>query len=59
MKARRLIRRIEMKNPAKNVWRMLEKPFINASIFGIYWERDVLRQRIAERLAKELMRNDR
>ncbi len=51
----RLIRRIEIeKARQKTSGESLEKPFLNAAIFGIHWERDVLRQRIARRLAKRI-----
>jgi len=51
----RLIRKIEIeKAREKTSGESFDKPFINAAIFGIHWERDVLRQRIARRLAKRI-----
>ena len=51
----RLIRKIEIeKARQKTSGESLEKPFLNAAIFGIHWERDVLRQRIAQRLTKRI-----
>ncbi len=51
----RLIRKIEIEKARQSPsGAMPEKPFVNAGIFGIHWERDVLRQRIAERLAKRI-----
>jgi len=51
----RLIRKIEIeKARQKASGESLEKPFLNAAIFGIHWERDVLRRRIARRLTKRI-----
>ncbi|OQB55293.1 MAG: tRNA dimethylallyltransferase [Deltaproteobacteria bacterium ADurb.Bin151] len=51
----RIIRKIEIeKAREKTSGESLEKPFINAAIFGIHWERDVLRRRIAQRLAQRI-----
>ena len=51
----RLIRKIEIERARQSPsGSMPEKPFVNAGIFGIHWERDFLRQRIAERLAKRI-----
>ena len=51
----RLIRKIEIERARQSPSGSIpEKPFVNAGIFGIHWERDVLRQRIARRLAKRI-----
>jgi len=51
----RLIRKIEIEKARHNHNDdQQQKPFINAAIFGIYWERDVLRQRIAARLKQRM-----
>ena len=51
----RLIRKIEIEKARQSLsGAMPEKPFVNAGIFGIHWERGVLRQRIAQRLAKRI-----
>jgi tRNA dimethylallyltransferase len=51
----RLIRKIEIERARQSPsGARPEKPFVNAGIFGIHWERDVLRRRIAQRLAKRI-----
>ncbi|PKN89208.1 MAG: tRNA (adenosine(37)-N6)-dimethylallyltransferase MiaA [Deltaproteobacteria bacterium HGW-Deltaproteobacteria-1] len=51
----RLIRKIEIEKARQTSSGELQaKPFVNAGIFGIHWERDVLRRRIAQRLAKRI-----
>lgn len=51
----RLIRKIEIEKARQTPSAEVSaKPFVNAGIFGIYWERDVLRRRIAQRLAKRI-----
>ena len=51
----RLIRKIEIERARQSPsGSMPAKPSVNAGIFGIHWERDVLRQRIAQRLEKRI-----
>jgi tRNA dimethylallyltransferase len=51
----RLIRKIEIEKARKKAsGKLLEKPLVNAAIFGICWPRDVLKRRIAERLARRI-----
>jgi len=51
----RLIRKIEIEKARQNdTGEQRRKTLVNAGIFGISWDRDVLRQRIAARLAKRM-----
>ena len=51
----RLIRKIEIEKARQNPsGEHQQRPLIDAAIFGIHWERDVLRQRIAERLMQRM-----
>ncbi|MHB8139148.1 MAG: tRNA (adenosine(37)-N6)-dimethylallyltransferase MiaA [Smithellaceae bacterium] len=51
----RLIRKIEIEKARQNdTGKQRQKTLVNAGIFGISWERDVLRRRIAARLAKRM-----
>jgi tRNA dimethylallyltransferase len=51
----RLIRRIEIERARQNARSSADKrPVIRAFVFGIHWERAVLRQRIADRLRQRM-----
>jgi tRNA dimethylallyltransferase len=51
----RLVRRIEIEKARENqIGGEWQKPFVHAGIFGIHWERAVLRQRIAARLKQRM-----
>jgi tRNA dimethylallyltransferase len=51
----RLIRKIEIEKARNNSsGKKRQIPVIHAGIFGIHWERDVLRRRIAERLRQRM-----
>lgn len=51
----RLIRKIEIENARQNpAGDLRPKPIIDALVFGIHWERSVLRERIAVRLQQRL-----
>ncbi len=51
----RLIRKIEIETARQNTLdERDERPFINAAVFGIHWERAILRQRIAARLKQRI-----
>jgi tRNA dimethylallyltransferase len=51
----RLIRKIEIERARQNPDdKQSKRPALNAGVFGIHWERSVLRQRIADRLKKRL-----
>lgn len=51
----RLIRKIEIEKARQNPsGKQQQRPFINTGIFGIRWERNVLRQRIAARLKQRM-----
>ena len=51
----RMIRRIEIERTRQNPLDKREQiPLIQAGIFGLYWERDELRMRIAERLRQRI-----
>jgi len=51
----RMIRKIEIERARQNPVDKQERiPFIHAGIFGLHWERDELRMRIAERLTQRV-----
>lgn len=51
----RMIRRIEIEKARQNPPHQRERvPVLNAGIFGLHWERDALRMRIAERLRQRI-----
>lgn len=51
----RLIRAIEIERARlRQSAEIIERPIINAAVFGVRWERSVLRQRITERLKQRL-----
>ena len=51
---KRLIRAIEIEQARKTKSQLKEKPVIDAAVFGIRWERTVLRKRITQRLHERL-----
>lgn len=52
----RLIRKIEIEKARQNPsGEQQQRPCIHAGIFGIHWERSVLRQRIADRLKQRMV----
>lgn len=52
---KRLIRKIEIERARQNHHSLAdERPAIHASIFGLHWDRAVLRQRIADRLKQRI-----
>jgi len=51
----RIIRKIEIETARQDTSGERDaKPFINAAVFGIHWERAILRQRIAARLKQRM-----
>ena len=51
----RLIRKIEIEKARQNSsGEQQQRPCIHAGIFGVHWERSMLRQRIADRLKKRM-----
>ncbi|HDQ03121.1 MAG TPA: tRNA (adenosine(37)-N6)-dimethylallyltransferase MiaA [Deltaproteobacteria bacterium] len=51
---RRLVRAIEIERARKGTFRLKEKPEIDAAVFGIKWDRAVLRRRITGRLEERM-----